>query len=448
MASILSWLPKRRVVEIALVFPRSTFLNDPMVWPPLGLWYLAAQLEAQGHKTKFFDLSTDELPADGDFDQLWLSATSPQMAEIRRIGRITETWTKTGTVLGGAAPWANPAGCKDIPFDVVVSGESDHPDNVKAIVEAAASMSRLDRLMTVPISRTLDWVLPPIRRWATRYNSHMPDRGGRLRRMTSLFTSRGCPMECSFCESGRHGVIWDRLTRYESIPIVEAQIKESVEMGFEGLAYYDDIFILNRRRTMELLELHKKYGVVYRCFLRSDILSKHGGLDYLKAMVDGGLIEVFVGVESADNQIKMNITKGTTIEQDTDVLKWCKELGVTCKMSFILGLPGETRESMEKTREWILTNKPQRVQVDRLIPFPGTPLTDHPEKFDLKYDNTPDEEWFFRGRQGAGRSFVSTSSLSVEDIDEFWKDLEDELMREGLTTFSESEKAEASLVPA
>lgn len=413
-----------------------------MTWPPLGLWYLAAQLEAQGYRTDFFDLSMEELPEDGDFDQLWLSATAPQMAEIKRIGAITKDWTNTTTVLGGAASWANPAGCKDLPYDVIVAGEADHPDTVRAVVDRAAFPLE-DRMMYVPTSSTLDWVLPPVRRWSLMYYSHMPDRDGKLKRMTSLFTSRGCPMECAFCESGRHGVIWDRLTRYEPIDIVEAQIKESVELGFEGLAYYDDVFILNHRRTMKMLDLHKKYGVVFRCFLRSDILCKHGGREYLEAMVKGGLIEVFVGVESADNQIKENITKGTTIEQDALVAQWCKELGITCKMSFILGLPGETRESMEKTRQWILEHRPERVQVDRLIPFPGTPLTDHPEKYDLTYETRPDEDWFFRGRQGAGTSFVSTSGLSVGEIDEFWADLEDELRREGLTTFSESERAES-----
>src|SRR4030067_401968 len=67
---------------------------------------------------------------------------------------------------------------------------------------------------------------------------------------------------------------------------------------------------------------------------------------------------IFVGVESADNQIKENIHKGTTIEQDTAVLEWCKELGVRCKMSFILGLPGESLESMQNPRDWIFKNSP------------------------------------------------------------------------------------------
>ena len=79
-------------MKIALVFPKSTFLSDPLVWPPLGLWYIAAQLEAQGHETDFFDLSIRKLPKDGEFDQLWLSANSAQMYEVRKIAEQTKDW--------------------------------------------------------------------------------------------------------------------------------------------------------------------------------------------------------------------------------------------------------------------------------------------------------------------------------------------------------------------
>lgn len=424
-------------MDIALVFPPSTFLTRTDVWPPLGLFYLSAQLEALGHKTSFFDLSNHTgIPSDGDFDQLWVSATSPQMFEVRKIGEEIRGWEKTKTVLGGAAPWANPKTSLELPFDLVVSGEGDHPDNIKWILHLLEQEHITDRLFVPLLSRNLDWVLPPVRRWTTQYHSYMKDRKGNPRRMTSLFTTRGCPMECAFCESGRHGVIWDAMTRYEPLSIVEQQIKESKDLGFEGLAYYDDIFIVNKRRTLQLLELHRKYNMIFRCFLRSDILCKHGGRDYLKELVDGGLIECFVGVESADNSIKYNIHKGTTIEQDTAVLEWCKELGVTCKMSFILGLPGESFSSMNKTRDWILKNRPHITQVDRLIPFPGTPLTSHPEEYDLKYDATPDEEWFFRGRFDINsKSFVSTSHLTTEQIDTFWHNLEQELIREGLSSY-------------
>src|SRR4030067_1895871 len=357
------------------------------------------------------------------------------MFEVRKIATITENWQKTKTVFGGAAPWANPQTALELPFNLIVSGESDHPNTIGNIIWRAEN--EYGSWYAPPISRDLEWVLPPIRRWAHKYHSYMSDKQGNKYRMSSLFTSRGCPMSCAFCESGRHGVIWDAMTRYEPLWSVEAQIKEIKDQGFTGLAYYDDVFIVNKKRTYQLLDLHKKYDMKYRCFLRSDILCKHGGKDYLKDMQDAGLIEIFIGIESADDRIKENIHKGTTIEQDTNVVTWAKELEITCKTSFILGLPGESLESINKTRDWILKYRPDIVQTDRLLPFPGTPLTKNAQDYDLKYETQIEEEWFFRGRHDINsKSFVSTSHLSVEQIDEFWHFLEQELLAEGLSGYN------------
>jgi radical SAM superfamily enzyme YgiQ (UPF0313 family) len=419
-------------MKIALVFPRSTFLSNPIVWPTLGLMYLSSQLQAQGCTTHFFDLNFSDIPKDGEFDQLWLSTTSSQMWESKRIGELTRNWKITKTVLGGTGAWANPETHKTLPYNLIVAGEADHPENIKRIVELAQTAR--GELISLPISRNLDWVLPPDRRWSLNYHSYMTSKSGKRHRMTSMFTVRGCPMECAFCASGRNGTIWASLTRYEPLDIVERQIAECARLGFTGLSYYDDIFILNRERTLAMLEMHRRHGMVFRCFLRSDILHKHGGKEYLQELKEGGLIEIFVGVESADNEIKKNIHKGTTIEQDTAILEWCRELGITCKMSFILGLPSESRESMECTRQWIFKYLPDKVQVDRLIPFPGTPLTKRPQEYDLKWETQVDDEFFFRGRHNMDmHSFVSTSNLSVEQIDKFWKSLDEELREKGLS---------------
>lgn len=417
-------------MNIALVFPPSTFLTAPMIWPPLGLFYLASQLEAQGHETEFFDLSVDTLPEDGDFDQLWMSTTSSQMFQVRKLAEQMKGWKRTKTVLGGAAPWANP---QKIPFNLIVAGEADHPDTVRQILIDAESSNR--NMLFPVMSKDLDWVLPPIRRWSKKYHAYMKDQDGNEYRMASLFVARGCPMSCAFCASGRKGVIWGSRVRYEPLWCVEEQIRESVELGFTGLAYYDDVFILNKKRTLKLLELNVKYNMPWRCFLRSDILCVRGGREYLQQMANAGLIEVFIGVESASNRIKRNIHKGTTIEQDTLVVTWCRELGITCKTSFVIGLPGESEGSMQQTRDWILQHRPDIVQISRLIPFIGTPLVDHPEEYDLTYETQPDESWFFRGNKDMGQSFVSTSNLSRERIDSFLSDLEEELIEEELSSY-------------
>lgn len=404
---------------------------DPMVYPPLGLWYLASQLEALGHSTDFRDLSIDQFPQDGEFDQVWISATSPQMHEVRKLSGLTKDWMKTKTVFGGAAPWANPDSAAELPFDTIVSGEADHPYTVECLANGAKG---LIRPKITP--GELSWVLPPIRRWDVKYNAILEDRYGCKHRTTTLFTSRGCPMACAFCESGRNGVIWDRFVRYETIDTVDAQLREAAERGHTGIMFYDDILPLNKPRTSEIMKCMKRYSLVWRCFLRTDVISKQGGFDYLRELGDAGLMEVLAGVESADNRIKANIHKGTTIEQDSRVLGWCKALGIKFKASFILGLPGEDWESMHRTRAWILTNKPDRVDVNTLIPFPGTPLVRSEDymgvKFDIKWEEELPEEYWYKGAREGADALVSTSALSRQDITRFHKDLMKEIIDAGI----------------
>lgn len=420
-------------MKIALVMPKSTFLEQNMIFQPLGLFYLAARLESLGHQTDFYDLNVDDMPRDV-YDQVWVSATSPQMQEIKRVGTILSRY-QGKSVLGGASAWANPDSCRNLGYDLIVSGESDSPQSMETILDHLTWRYNISPHLTVPISKGLDWVLPPVRRWSRKYKSQLKSLDGNMVDCTTMFTSRGCPLECAFCESGRHGVIWDRLTRYEPLEVVEEQIRQAQCLDYGALAYYDDILPLNKKRTAKILELHQKYGMIWRCFLRSDIINNQGGYDYLKDMRDGGLVEIFVGVESASNEIKNGITKKTTIEQDTNIVQWCKRLGIRCKTSFILGLPGETMETMEETRRWILEHRPARVQVGRLIPFAGTPLTKHPENYDLTYETQLDDNWFYAGKHDMDtKSFVSTSNLTTEEIDDFWRKLVRELDELGIST--------------
>ena len=402
-----------------------------MVMPPLGLWYLAAQLEAQGHATDFRALDIDELPLDGDYDQLWISATSSQMFDVRRIGAITAGWTRTRTVFGGAAAWANPTSALELPFDVIVSGEADHPDSVRQIAE---SKQRFIQPAITP--GPIDWALPPIRRWDNRYHFALEDRAGNRHRTTTLFTSRGCPMACAFCESGRNGVIWDRFVRYEPLSLVEAQLREIAERGHTGVMFYDDILPLNKPRTLGIMQLLKRYGLIWRCFLRTDVISKQGGFDYLRELADAGLVEVLVGVESADQRIKDNVHKGTTIEQDTQVRAWCRQLGIRFKSLFILGLPGEDADSMARTRAWIFEHRPDRIDVGILIPFPGTPITRSHDyagaEYDLYWTEKLPEEYFYKGQQRKTNALVGTSALRPAEIETFRNALVADIIAAGI----------------
>jgi radical SAM superfamily enzyme YgiQ (UPF0313 family) len=405
-------------MKIALVFFRSTFLIDPMVYPPLGLWYLAAQLEAMGHETVFYDLSVDTLPSDYHYDQIWFSATSPQMGEVKKVGEVIANY-RTKTVLGGPAPWTNHLSCLDLGYDLVVAGEADHPEAIVRILQHKGYLN-------VGVQSGIDHVLPPIRRWSRRYHAYLEGPDGVRYRTATMFTSRGCPMACAFCESGRNGTIWSRFVRYEPLRVVETQLDEIKKLGFGGVQFYDDILPLNKARMLEILYMLKRYDLKWRCFIRTDIICKQGGYDYLKEMRDAGLIEVLAGVESASNRIKDNIQKGTTIEQDTQVLEWCKDLGVAFKASFILGLPGDDYDSLNATRKWILANRPDRADINILVPFPGTPLTERIEEYDCYITARLPEEYWYKGPRDDSVAIVGTSSLTPEEIKKF----RDNLVRE------------------
>jgi radical SAM superfamily enzyme YgiQ (UPF0313 family) len=410
--------------SIALVMPKSTFLEDAMVMLPLGLMYLSSRLESLGHTTDFYDLNVDEFPADV-YDEIWVSATSPQRAEVVKIGKKLMPYDAKA-VLGGAGAWASPDSFMNLGYNLVVGGEADSPEGIRQILETGSGY------VNVPVSRTLDWVVPPSRKWAGKYHSFLTDLDGTKRRCTTTFWSRGCPLECAFCESGRHGVIWDRLTRYEPLDVVEYQIKQCKELGYNALAMYDDIFPLNKPRTLKIMEMTREHGMIWRCFLRSDIINNQGGREYLKEMRDAGLVEIFVGVESADNTIKDNIHKKTTIEQDTRIVQWCKELGIRCKVSLIIGLPGESKESIETTRKWVIENRPDRVQLGRLVPFPGTPLFKNIQDYDLKVRNNVPDDWFYMGKIHENTTFTETSKITAEEINEAWHRLNKEFEELGI----------------
>lgn len=398
-------------MNIALVFPRSTFLIDPKVYPPLGLWYIAAQLEHLGHHTEFFDLSTDSLPEDGEFDQIWVSATSSQMSEVRRLDRLFNTYSKTKTVLGGPAVWSTKGHLNLHNFDELVSGEVDHPEAIQMI------LNNREHVVVPPPPTDTSYMLSPIRRWAHRYTATLTGRNGYPRKTTTMITTRGCPWRCAFCETGRLGTMVSKV-RFEPLDMVIDQIREIYDLGFRGIQFYDDALPIKKDRTYEIMAALNSFEMSWRCFFRSD-LAIHNGFEFLRDMRDSGLVEVLVGVESGSDQIKANIFKGTTIKQDTQVLEWCKELGIKFKASLIFGLPGESVETMQQSLDWILTNRPDRVDVNILLPLPGTPITNNMDEYDLYCTAEVPEEYWFKGDQHTLKSLVGTSHLEPREIEEF-----------------------------
>jgi len=454
-------------LNILLIFPKTTIFEDPMVFPPLGLFYLRAVLEARGHHVEYVDMSEYETkggvrtkkrlhPPTSGYDVYLVSGTTPQAREIRRLGKELREHGCL-TIVGGphatnyAGPVTPPRG-QELPtadamlvdeelrrnFHILVKGEGERAvlTALERLPEASEHMSKHGHGIVLAEENIADLGTIPIpnREAAKLYRYTLEDERGRKHRATTMFSSRGCPQCCAFCDSP---ALWGRKVRYIPIPSVVRELEQIRELGYTGIHFFDDILPLARNRMAEIASHLKRLGFTWRCFARVDILTRRQyGKAFMQMLYDHGLREILVGVESGDQRILDAIRKGTTTEQNTLVRAWCREIGIRFKASVVLGLPGEDRASLEATLRWILENKPDRVNICTYIPFPGTPISKDADRRRLRPDDPADPafdinleidhafldgDYFYAGSRDQLRIVTSTSSLSRQELQDFWQ---------------------------
>jgi hopanoid biosynthesis associated radical SAM protein HpnJ len=187
----------------------------------------------------------------------------------------------------------------------------------------------------------------------------------------SFYTGRGCKSRCTFC-------LWPQTvgghryrTRSVGNVIDEIRYAKSVFPQVQEFFFDDDTFTDDVARTEAIARELGKLGVTWSCNAKANVPRQT-----LKIMKDGGLRLLLVGYESGDQQILYNIKKGMRIEVAERFTKDCHELGIAIHGTFILGLPGETTETIQKTVEWASKINPHTIQVSLAAPYPGTFLYD------------------------------------------------------------------------
>ena len=185
----------------------------------------------------------------------------------------------------------------------------------------------------------------------------------------SLYTGRGCKSRCTFC-------LWPQTvgghryrTRSVGNVIDEIRWAKSAFPQVKEFFFDDDTFTDDRPRTEAIARELGKLGVVWSCNAKANVPR-----DTLKVMRDNGLRLLLVGYESGNQQILHNIRKGMRIDVARRFTKDCHELGITIHGTFILGLPGETRETIEETIRFATEINPHTIQVSLAAPYPGTEL--------------------------------------------------------------------------
>jgi hopanoid biosynthesis associated radical SAM protein HpnJ len=187
----------------------------------------------------------------------------------------------------------------------------------------------------------------------------------------SLYTTRGCPAQCTFC-------LWPQTTsghawRKRSTDDVAREMAKAKEYWPYVREYFfdDDTFNIQKARTVELCAKLKPLNLTWSCTSRVTT-------DYetLKAMREAGCRLLIVGYESGDAQILKNIKKGATLERARQFTKDAHKLGLVIHGDFILGLPGETRETIQNTTAFAKELDVETIQVSVAHAYPGTELYD------------------------------------------------------------------------
>jgi len=188
----------------------------------------------------------------------------------------------------------------------------------------------------------------------------------------AFYTTRGCPAQCTFClwPQTHSGHRW----RLRSSEDVYNECKWALENfpGLKEIFFDDDTFNYQKARTIELCSKLKKLNFTWSCTSRVTT-----DYDTLKAMKDAGCRLLIVGYESGDQQILKNIKKGATIDMARRFTANCKKLGITIHGDFIVGLPGETRETIRKSIDFAKELDVETIQVSIGHAFPGTEYYEH-----------------------------------------------------------------------
>ncbi len=181
-----------------------------------------------------------------------------------------------------------------------------------------------------------------------------------------IVASRGCPGECTFCQ-------WavGRKYRYRNASLITAEINQLQALyGVKHILFYDDSFTANRNNTIEFCTalLNTKTDITWTCLTRIDLVDD----DLLKLMKKAGCTQILYGAESCDIRVLKDINKKITPEDVEKAIHITKKNGIQTRLSFMVGNPEDTAESLQKTIKWAKKINADIISACIAVPFPGT----------------------------------------------------------------------------
>jgi len=382
--------------HVLLINPAYPLSETPS--PPLGLAYLAGALEAAGATVDILDLVV--MPKTADTIAEAIDAFQPDAVGVTAvtmtaesafdiIREVKQAAPDVLTMMGGPhATFTTAETLAAVPeLDVIVRGEGE-----QTLLDLLAERRRPGRWATIPglafrngggIQETA-WRKPV----DDLDNLPAPARHGlplgRYRTLgmpVSVTTSRGCPFQCAFCVGRR--MVGARVRYRQPLRVVD-EIETLAALGFRQINLADDLFTANPRHCRAICDdiIRRGLHIRWSSFARVDTVS----VDLLTRMREAGCHAVSFGMESGNQDILKRVRKKITLKQAETAVTMCRQAGLEAHASFILGLPGETPETLDQTMAFARRLRDQGLSYGfhLLAPFPGTAIGDHPEDFDLR----------------------------------------------------------------
>jgi len=367
---------------------------------PLGPAYIAASLEEAGFDVKIADLTfTDKTRFDVDIlkkiilkqkpDAVGLSAltwTIPLTYKL--VSALKEDDKDLPIVVGGphvsALPQRTLEECSAI--DAVIIGEGEHTfkDFLKILLtdRMCEEMTNIKGLMFRHNSRilgdpnptyieNLDALPFPARHLFNleAYTKISDQFKAKRTPVASIITSRGCPHRCVFCTRSNSGHRY----RARSPENIIRELEELKDYGFKEVQIPDDNFTQNRQRVIEICRQIRDKGLDMSFDLPNGVRVDHIDEELLSTMYDAGFYSMHLGVESGDDKVLKKIQKDITVEQAKNVIRIAKKIGYKVVLFMIIGLPGSSVESEEKTLKLVKEmDVPFTFSV--CTPYPGSQL--------------------------------------------------------------------------
>lgn len=360
------------------------FTRSASLYPPLGLCHLAATVSPDDAVVLDADgLGLDEAAtlaaiAAHDPAVVGMTATSYTLEIIERYASALAGRGVT-VIVGGPHASLEPLGllssCPSVHHVFRGEGEPVFPEITRRAA-AGRSLRGLPGVWTrgddspaelvrcEDFSRALyvDFTGLPISEY------RCPD--ARERPMVTLLTARGCPHQCGFCSSP---ALLGRKLRGPSVELVIRQLEHLIQRhGVREVSFVDDVFTLPPKRALALCRamVARGLGLSWFCNARADQITPA----LAEVMAAAGCHQVYLGFESGSQAILDRIKKGTTVEKLERGAALLREHGINRSVGFVLGLPGESDETVDASIALAQRVRPERLQFTRFTPLVGSPL--------------------------------------------------------------------------